>query len=256
MDVALSPCPNDTFLFYPWIHGHLKEIPAPRPHFADIQELNEWAFQGAFPLIKISFASLKAVSKNYVLLPVGAAIGYGCGPKLISKYPFPLSELSSKIVAIPGKYTTAHLLFNKLLGECKQKIFCLYNEIENLLNTGICDCGIIIHESRFTYLSKGFYELVDLGTLWEHNTSLPLPLGGLVAKKELGGKKVQELTETLRLSLEYSWAHPEISRSFIQEHSQVKDLTIIQQHINLYVNRDTHTLSSQAKHAIEKLILI
>lgn len=247
MRIALSPCPNDTYLFHAWIAGLVGA--APTPTFLDIQQLNEAALKGTFPLVKVSCAVLPHL-KNYVLLPVGAALGHNCGPKLIAKKGFPLEELSSKSIAIPGKLTTAHLLTERLLPPSKNQHFCFFHEIFDRLHAGIVDAGVIIHESRFTFAQEGFVEIADLGELWHEKTQLPLPLGCLVARPEIA----EEATEILRRSLAYARAYPEASHDFILQHAQDQDLSVIAQHIALYVNEETQQLSEQGRAAIATLL--
>ena len=163
--VALSPCPNDTFLFHAWLKGLIGNSLNPNPTFGGIEQLNRWAVQGRFPLIKLSFATFAQVTDRYQLLPIGSALGNHAGPKIIAKEPFDLAEIPSKRIAIPGQATTAHLLFKSLAPPSKEKLFCTYDQIFKLLDEDAADCGIIIHESRFTFKKPGCYEIADLGKL-------------------------------------------------------------------------------------------
>ncbi len=249
MKVAISPCPNDTYIFHAWIAG-LVGTP-PEVTFADIQELNKLSTTGLYPLIKMSYACLDSVSDTYQLLPVGSALGYHCGPKIISKKPFSIEALSEMRIAIPGERTTAHLLLNKLLPTPKEKVFCLYHEVADLINKGRVDCGLIIHESRFTFVTQGFCEIVDLGEVWHAQHGLPLPLGCLVIRRDFAEKDL--VIETLQRSLAYARAHPEASTAFILEHAQEKESSIVQAHIKTYVNEESEYLSEKGIQAIEKL---
>ena len=160
MKIAFSPCPNDTYLFYAWIKGLVGQELAPHPILADIQQLNAWGMKKTFPLTKLSLHCFAKVVYTYQLLPIGFALGFNCGPKIIAKIPFHLSELSNKTIAIPGKETTAHLLLSRLSVQPKKKLFCLYHEINTLIEKGEADCGVIIHESRFTFQEAGFVEIL------------------------------------------------------------------------------------------------
>ncbi len=252
LEIALSPCPNDTYLFHAWIEGKIG--PPPRPYYADIEELNGWALEGRFPLIKLSFACFAEVLKSYELLPIGSALGFNCGPKLIAKAPFPLEEFKEKVVALPGRHTTAHLLTKRLLQEPRAKRFCLYHEIESLIERGDVDCGVIIHENRFTFEKKGFCQLLDLGERWERLYSAPLPLGGLAIKRSLPTNVKQEILSLLQQSLTYARTYPEASRPFVIKHSQEKDPRVVAEHIATYVNKETEALSPRALQAIGSLI--
>lgn len=244
MRVAFSPCPNDTYLFYAWIHQKISSPLIAEPSYADIQQLNEWALQGAYPLIKISFALLPHILNTYELLPVGAALGHHCGPKIIAK----TKRQEFGRIAIPGKLTTAHLLFDRLGLKAEQKHFCRYDEVYKLLHEDTVDAGLIIHESRFTFEKEGFVECLDLGELWADL----LPLGCLAIKRDF--PHTPELISTLKRSLEYAHQHPEEAYSYIIQHSQEKDPAVVYNHIKTYVNAESACLSEAGIQAIERLI--
>jgi 5,8-dihydroxy-2-naphthoate synthase len=246
--IAFSPCPNDTFLFHAWVHGLLHSRCEPSLH--DIEELNQLALKRRFPLIKVSFGCLPLLLDNYALLPVGAALGHGCGPLIVAREPFDLADLSTKRIAIPGEHTTAHLLLKKLAPEPLEKHFCLYHQIDDLLHAGAVDAGLIIHEQRFTH---PFTLIADLGALWEELFDLPIPLGCLVADKTLGHQTVEQLTATLRASLQYAWDNPTASAAYVQTHAQDKDPDVIRQHIDTYVTQETLNLSPNGRKAIDHL---
>ena len=248
LELALSPCPNDTFLFHAWITGLVgSELPV-NPTFADIEQLNLWGQAKKFPLIKVSIACFAKMQADYTLLPVGCALGWNCGPKLISKKRVSLRDLPGLRVAIPGRETTAHYLLGLLCPPPKEKLFCLYHEIESLLEQDQVDAGLIIHETRF---SHGFYEVADLGELWHMQFSLPLPLGGIAALKSL---PIPLITSVLQDSLAYAHANPLASEEFVLKHAQNKNREIVQKHIALYVNEETIHLSKSGKNAIDLLL--
>ncbi len=244
MKVALSPCPNDTFLFYAWIHKAINSPISIEPTYADIQQLNQWAIEGSYPLIKLSFATLAHVLDRYQLLPVGAALGYNCGPKIIAKE----KRDTYGRIAIPGKLTTAHMLFDRLGLTATEKYFCRYDEIYTLLHQGKVDSGLIIHESRFTYQQEGFVECADLGELWGGL----LPLGGLAVHKDF--PHIPELISTLKRSLEYAHQNSQQAEAFILKHSQEKNRAVVYKHIKTYVNQESLQLSTAGMSAITRLI--
>ncbi len=254
LPIALSPCPNDTFLFHAWIHALVGRDLLPQPTYGDIEQLNQWAIEKKYPLIKISIACLDQIADDYQLLPVGAALGEQAGPKIIAKKPFHLEEMGSKRIAIPGQETTAHLLLNTFAPPPKEKLFCLYHEIGDLISQGKADCGVIIHESRFTYEKQGFHQIADLGTLWDRRFGLPLPLGGLAIRRDLPENTKLTIVAALQASLRYAKTHPEASREFVSSLAQEKDPDIIAKHIALYVNRETERLSSTGILAIKTLL--
>jgi 1,4-dihydroxy-6-naphthoate synthase len=236
------------------VEGLLKNVPQVNPVLADVQHLNEWMLKSTYPLTKASIAAFRSCLSEYVMLPVGAALGYGNGPKIISKKHFSLNELSQKRVAIPGVHTTAYHLMRRLCPQPRVEVFTSYEHIIPLIERDEVDCGLIIHETRFTFQEKGLVEIVDLGELWQQKMNLPLPLGGFFAKRILGKEMLNQLTNTLRLSLQHAWKNPQDSKDYVLKHSQEKDTNIVAQHIDLYVTKDTYDLSSKGIQAIEQLL--
>lgn len=249
---AISPCPNDTFAWHAWTHHLLPSALPCTPHLADIEELNSLALKETFPIVKVSCALLPQIP-HYQMLPVGSAIGHDHGPKVVATTAIPLHEMYRKTLAIPGEHTTAHRLIEKFLPPPKEKIFAPYHQIPHLVAQGDVDAGVIIHEQRFLLEKYGLVEILDLGTLWEHRFCLPLPLGCVVAHKDLDKDLVDHITTTLQSSLVYAWRHPKKSLPFVIANSQEKDPDIIQKHIDLYVTNETYHLSKTATQAIDKL---
>jgi len=239
--IAISPCPNDTFLF-----AHYQGLPLT---FGDIQHLNEWALEGRYPICKVSFALLPRIPE-YEVLPVGAALGWHCGPILVAKEPFEPGELSSKRVAVPGRDTTAHLLLQRLLPEPLEKRFYLFHETLDAMHRGEVDCAVLIHEQRFTHKS---HLICDLGQMWHETSGLPVPLGGLVARRSLPANEKKEIVSDLRLSLEKAWADPQSTYPFVLRYAQEMAPEVVQAHIDTYVTDETHTLSDEGWKSIARL---
>ncbi len=255
LKIAFSPCPNDTLLFYPWVQGIVgKELPI-RPILADIQRLNEIAALRVADLIKVSFHSFGKVASLYQLLPIGSALGFNCGPKIISNSPLQLEDLANKRIAIPGVETTSHLLLDIFCSHLNmQKTFCLYHEVQALLERKVVDAGVIIHESRFTFAKAGFHEVADLGSLWHLRTSSPLPLGGLIVSRSLPKKITSEILSILEKCIAYSLTYPDSALDYILLHSQEKNREIVKKHIALYVTKETQCLSRKGRESIELLL--
>jgi len=254
LPLAFSPCPNDTFLFHAWVH-QMGSFPLTiDPITLDIQKLNTSIKKGTYPISKVSINCLGHILSDYILLPTGCALGFGNGPKIIARENFPLSELHKKKLAIPGKDTTAHLLQQVLCPNPAKKIFCSYDEIIPLILQGKCDAGIILHETRFTFQHSGLTEITDLGHLFEKNYQLPLPLGGIVAKRNLGNTLLQEISTCLKKSLTIAKQDPTLSKEYIKNFSIEKDEIVIQKHIDLFVNEETMQLSTLGIKAIDKLL--
>lgn len=245
--IAFSPCPNDTFLFYAWVTGKIGKSPPPQAYLTDIESLNALALQQQFPLLKVSIACYKKIRAHYTLIPFGAALGYGVGPKIVARQPRSLT--SDQTIAIPGKESTAHALFSHFYPHPHKKLFCTYDKVLHHVKNGQAELGVIIHETRFTFQAEGFHEVADLGTLWEEKYQLPLPLGCLVAHKSLSISKIKEITSILEDSLAYAYNHPEEALEWVLQHAQEKDLEIVKKHIALYLTPER--ISPEGERAIE-----
>ncbi|MEI7983833.1 MAG: MqnA/MqnD/SBP family protein, partial [Bacteroidota bacterium] len=186
-------------------------------------------------------------------LDSGSAMGKGNGPLLISRKPYTLEDIPRLSVAIPGEYTTAHLLLQIAASPPKEKRFMIFSDIEKAVLTGIVDAGVIIHENRFTYKEKGLMKIADLGEYWEKLTGSPIPLGGIIAKKSLGYGQINKLNRIMFRSVEFSMKYPELAMPFVRNHAQEMDEAVIQQHIGLYVNDFTLRMGSIGKASITRL---
>lgn len=253
LPIAISSCPNDTYLFYAWIKGFVGQEYPLSPTYADIDSLNKWAQNLEFPLIKVSMPCYGKIRDHYTLLPVGMALGFGVGPKVIAKKKWKFDQIAKKKVAIPGLDTTANMLFDCFFSS-KEKVFCPYDQVMTLIKNGEADLGVIIHETRFTFEKEGLVEIADLGTLWENKFSLPLPLGGIAVKRNLGLEKA--FSTILQKSFLYAKEHFEQMFSFILEHSIEKDVEVVKRHIDLYVNSETFHLSHIGKQAVEQFLTL
>lgn len=253
LSLAISPCPNDIFIFYALIHNKigLENIEL-EVHYHDIEELNLGAINQQFDLCKISYALMPSVAQNYNILTAGGALGKGCGPLLIS--PFPLNELQSQhCVVLPGKHTTAAALFNHFYPQIKNKTYQLFSTIEPALQRHEFDAGVIIHESRFTYKEKGLHLVSDLGALWESRYQLPIPLGGIVIRKNIEQEIQHQINKAIARSIEYAWQNIDEVLEFCRCHAQEIDKKVMMEHILLYVNDYSIQLGDQGKLAIKKL---
>lgn len=253
MKLAFSPCPNDTLFFHALVKNLIPHKFNLDVSLSDIQVLNQRAIDSIPDVSKVSFYTMGKVHHNYGLLPVGAALGYGNGPKIVSRVPHKIEDLRISTLAIPGRDTTAYLLYRLLLPHARVERFCRYDEIPQLLKKW-ADFGLIIHETRFNLKELGLYEICDLGELWEKKTGLPLPLGGIVARKNLGQQTLADLTQSLIASYDYAKANPDAAKDYMLEHCQEKDYEVLKSHVDLYVNDETRHLSDVGYRAIRLLM--
>lgn len=262
MKIAYSPCPNDTFVFHAWAHGLIPGAPELEVTYADIDITNHLAASGnGLDMLKISYAALPWVLSEYALLPCGGALGRGCGPLVLTKEgnsspAFGPSSLSGRRVAVPSERSTAYLLFRlwaaqNVPGGVGEIVVMPFHQIMPAVRDGRIDAGLVIHEARFTYPSYGLTMLADLGSWWESDTGLPIPLGAIIARRTLD---VGALAGWARASVEYAWAHPEASREYVLAHAQEMSPEVTDAHINLYVNEFTRDLGEDGYAAVEALL--
>ncbi len=254
--LGFSGCPNDTFIFYALINNKINFDLDFKYLISDVEELNKRVILKELDISKVSFHLFGYVSDEYVILPSGSALGRGCGPLLIAKRDYSLDELTKKVIAIPGKWTTAHLLLKLLLPKLEHTKIMYFNEIPDAVARGEVDAGVIIHESRFTYKEKGLICISDLGKWWEDTTGLPIPLGGIIAKRELSKEVLTKFSNAIKESTLYSFSHKSECMPFIKRYAQELDDDVILKHISLYVNDFTIDLAEEGKKALTMLYKI
>ena len=256
LTLGYSPCPNDTFIFYALVHrkidtGDLRF----REMLLDVETLNQKALHAALDITKVSFHAYAHLREKYLLLRSGGALGRGCGPLVVAKGNVKMDDLKGKRIAIPGKLTTAYLLlqlYEPLLAA--NVVEMSFERILDAVRTGAVDAGLIIHESRFTYPDYGLSGILDLGKWWENETGLPIPLGCIIAEKSLGADLINTIEVLVRKSVEYAFAHRDGTKEYIKAHAQELADTVIEQHINLYVNHYSLDLGDDGLRAVNELL--
>ena len=254
LKLAYSTCPNDTFIFYALAHnvidcGGLKfEI-----ELADVETLNQKAKAGVYDISKLSFAAIGHLIEKYALLRSGAALGRGCGPLLVAKPGFDIEKLSSKKIAVPGMWTTAHMLLGLYLSKKASVVPMHFEKIMPAIQKDEYDCGVIIHEGRFTYGEYGLVSIADLGEWWEEKTSLPVPLGCIAVRRDVTSSVAGKIEDLIQSSVKYSFNRREKADNYIKKHAQEMSSEVIRQHIDLYVNDFTIEIGKQGEEAIEAL---
>lgn len=253
--LGISPCPNDTFIFGPILLGYVP-LPGMRvmPHIADVEELNGLAAACELDVVKISIHAYIDIWKHYVLLTSGGAIGQGCGPIIVAKRELSDDELRIANIAIPGRRTTAHLLLELFDLHKGKKTEMVFREIMPAVQRGDVDAGVVIHEGRWTYQYFGLVCTRDLAMLWEEATGLPLPLGGIAIRRELGRDVAECLNYCIQKSILYARDHVDEIMPFILDHAQEMDRDIVQKHIESFANEFSLEAGSEGKRAIVTII--
>ena len=251
LSLHISPCPNDTFAFDALINGRIDHDFDLAVEYHDIEVLNEGVLRGEPDISKISYAVYPLVKERYALLDSGSALGRGNGQLLVRR-----KGETGKIrtVASPGLNTTANALLRRYFPEVEEVHQMLFSEIAAAVERGDVDAGVLIHEGRFVYERRNLELVADLGKLWESETNLPLPLGAIIVKRELGEEVISKFDKLLADSVRYAFANPLVSRDFVKQHAQELEDDVIDKHISLFVNDYTISLGEEGRKAVEKLI--
>ncbi|AFM13551.1 MqnA/MqnD/SBP family protein [Turneriella parva] len=252
LDIAISPCPNDTFAFFGF-----KDNPHYRLHFLDIEELNRALIARRYAIAKGSFALMHKLAPDYDFAARGAAIGRGVGPVLVG------NMHANARVALPGENTTANRLF-RFWRERHPHLAQLeimqmpFFEMLPALKAGRADAAVLIHEGRFVYAAAGLQLIEDLGAYFEKHMHVMIPLGCIYVRKDLPTATQQQFSEDLRISLESSLTHYRGRTAhylgeilpFMQHHAQEHSVNVVEAHVDTYVTADTLELSAEARTSI------
>ncbi|MCB9316902.1 MAG: 1,4-dihydroxy-6-naphthoate synthase [Lewinellaceae bacterium] len=254
LNLCFSPCPNDTFIFDAMIHGKVDtEGLAFDVVLDDVEALNRRAFAGQADITKLSYHAFAYLTDKFDLLDAGSALGTNCGPLLIAREPITEATLQDGPIAIPGKMTTANFLLSLAYPEARNKPEYLFSDIEDAVERGEVVAGLIIHENRFTYQKRGLVKLLDLGEYWETITGMPIPLGGIVVRKDLPKDVKQTINRVLRRSVDYAKAHPELVMPYVRQHAQAMEDAVMQAHIDLYVTDYTADLGAKGRETVQQM---
>ena len=247
--LAISPCPNDTFMFDAIVNRRI-DVGAfdIEVEYLDIEQLNAAALERRYDVTKCSTAILPAIVEEYALLDSGSALGRGNGPLLVRRRG---EHLPLRDIAVPGEHTTANALVAGLFPDIEHRTPMLFSDIAEVVERGDKDGGVLIHEGRFVYHKRNLELVADLGVEWEQRMALPLPLGSIVAARDMNIAK--EFETLLRRSIKYAFDHPEVSRSYIKEHAQELEDSVIDSHIALFVNDFSLSLGDEGRRAVQAL---
>ena len=258
LSLGFSPCPNDTFIFDALVNKKIDTEGLDFDiHLEDVQTLNNFALEDRLDFSKISYGVLPLLLNTHTILHSGGAMGNGVGPLLISKNAnITPDQVNDLRIAIPGKNTTAYLLFSYVYPNAKNISFYVFNEIEAAVLSGEVDAGVIIHENRFTYKQKGLFQISDLGAEWETKTKSPIALGGIVASNRISKPVMQQIDHLIAKSVAYAFdKYPAIS-DYVSCHAEEMSEAVMRQHIDLYVNDFSRDMGDAGKNAIETLVHI
>ncbi len=254
LTLGYSPCPNDTFIFRAMAEKKIDLPFALDILLADVEMLNRRAAQGALDISKISASAALNIMDRYWLLRAGGAMGRGCGPLVVSGHPAGIKDLRDATIATPGDMTTASLLLRIEGTHRGRRVPMQFDQIMPAVAAGEVDAGVIIHEGRWTYRAYGLHEVLDLGRWWEEETALPLPLGAIAVRRDLGGDLAGAVEEKIRESLSFSLKDRDGAWPYIERHAQEMSSEVIRLHIDAFVNEFSLDAGPEGEKAMKKLL--
>lgn len=253
--LGYSPCPNDTFIFFALAEGLIDSAPYQfEISLADVEILNQQARQRVLDVTKVSISAVFHLLEDYCLLRSGGALGRGCGPLVVARERLTIDDLRDRSIATPGQLTTAHLLLQMTGCHRGRSVTMPFDRIMKAVAGGEADAGVIIHEGRFTYPALGLHRVLDLGEWWEQKTGLPLPLGGILIRRDLGIETARFVDQKIRESLGYARSHPEDAWPYIKTHAQEMAEEVIGEHIATFVNDFSLEVGEDGERAIRRLL--
>ena len=260
-----SPDPDDAFMFYALAR---EKIPTAAYRFEhvlqDIQTLNRRAMKGELEITAISIHAYPYVADKYALTSCGSSMGDQYGPMVVCRQddaradaPDPIARLKGKRIAIPGELTTAFLALQLALGKAGVAFdyeVVMFDQIPAAVHSGKVDAGLLIHEGQLTYQQMGLHKLLDLGAWWHAKTGLPLPLGGNCIRKDLGPRVMQEVTDILKQSIQYSLDHRKEAVEYALQFGRDLDRQLADRFVGMYVNQWTLDYGPKGRQAIARLL--
>jgi 1,4-dihydroxy-6-naphthoate synthase len=252
--VAHSPDSDDAFMFYALAEGKVDTGDVRYVHeLQDIETLNQRALKGELEVTAVSIHAYAYLADAYALLPHGASMGDGYGPRLVARTPLTRTAVRGKRIAIPGMLTTAYLAL-RLYEPRFEAVLTPFDRIEDAVVRGDVDLGLLIHEGQLTYADRDLHLVVDLGAWWMTETSLPLPLGGNVIRKDLGAPLVRTISKHLRQSIAYALEHRAGALDHALRFARGLDRARADTFVSMYVNAWTLDYGVRGRRAVDELL--
>jgi 1,4-dihydroxy-6-naphthoate synthase len=252
--VGHSPDPDDAFMYW----ALTTDLVDTRGHefeqvLADIQTLNQWARAGRLEATALSLAAYPFVQEDYALLPHGASMGSGYGPVVVARRPLSFGELADEEIVVPGTLTTAFLALRLVLGELAHRTLP-FDEIPEEVASGRAEAGLLIHESQLTFEDHGLVKVLDLGEWWLLETGLPLPLGVNVARRDVGGDVLFDLSNVLGEAIQCALDHRAEALEYAAQFGRGIDAAVADRFVSMYVNELTQDYGDEGRKAVTELL--
>jgi 1,4-dihydroxy-6-naphthoate synthase len=252
--VGHSPDPDDAFMYWALTTDLVDKRGLQFEQIlGDIETLNQWARAGRLEVTALSLAAYPFVQEDYALLPHGASIGSGYGPVLVARDEMPLDDVRAKEIVIPGSMTTAYLVLRLALGELRHRELA-FEQIPDEIASGRADVGLLIHEGQLTFSELGLVKLLDLGKWWLLETGFPLPLGVNVARRDIGGDRLRDVSAVLRDAIQCGLDHRAEALDYALQFGRGIDAAVADRFVGMYVNELTQDYGDEGRKAVSELL--
>jgi 1,4-dihydroxy-6-naphthoate synthase len=253
--VAHSPDSDDAFMFYALAENLIDTGDIEFVHeLQDIETLNRRAMAGELEVTAVSIHAYAYIADRYALLPHGASMGEGYGPRLVAREALSPDELEGRSVAVPGLLTSAYLALRMFLPDVETEVVP-FDEIIEHVAAGKADAGLIIHEGQLTFASEGLHLVTDLGEWWAGETGgLPLPLGGNVIRRDLGDHLIRRVSRLLRESIAYGLQHRAPAIAHARQYGRGLDESQTDEFVGMYVNQRTLDYGPDGRRAVQMFL--
>jgi 1,4-dihydroxy-6-naphthoate synthase len=255
--VSHSPDSDDAFMFYALTEGKIDTGGLRYVHeLSDIESLNQRAKRGELEVSAVSIHAYSYIADQYALLASGSSMGDGYGPRLVAGEAPPEdvpAALRGKRIGVPGKLTTAYLVL-RLFQPDFEAVMLPFDEIEDAVQDGRVDVGLVIHEGQLTFAERGLHLWGDLGDWWRKDTDLPLPLGGNVVRRDLGDAVIEQIARDLKASIEYGLQHREAALGYAERYNRGISKEQTDAFVGMYVNHWTVDYGEEGRTAVRTLL--
>jgi 5,8-dihydroxy-2-naphthoate synthase len=252
--VGHSPDPDDAFMYW----ALTTNLVDTRGHefeqvLGDIQTLNQWARAARLEVTALSLAAYPFVQEDYVLLPHGASIGSGYGPVVVARESLTRDELDGHEIVVPGTMTTSFLALRLVLGDFRHRELA-FDDIPDEVASGRANVGLLIHEGQLTFEDYGLVKVLDLGEWWLLETGLPLPLGVNVARRDLGDRVLDDVSEVLREAIQCGLDNRAEALEYALQFGRGIDAAVADRFVCMYVNELTQDYGDEGRKAVTEFL--
>lgn len=262
ISIAHSPDADDLFMFWALRSGALDSDPYRMSFTAlDTASLNGAALRGAYDVIAVSAAVYPSLRDTYMILPHGASVGVGYGPRVVTRESAALADLAGMKIGTPGRSTTAASLLRMLVPSAHfiEIPISPFERIFEALAAGEIDAALLIHEGQIDSERRGLHTVVELGSWWQAETGLPLPVGINVIHRRLGDSHIREVSSLIRKSIGWAILNREslledLARWNSERGASIADADGVRRYLDLYANEESAELSIEARRGLEELL--